>query len=101
MFVYLKEVSLNGLKTILLIHGAVAIGALGVLTQRTAIAQVLLTARLALAFALVGIMLVGIGQVIVIQRAGADSGRIVGKLAGTLRWKKVAAFGRYSKRYLP
>jgi len=97
---YLRDLSTNGIRTILLVHGAVAIGALNALTQKQAEANVLLAAKLALLFSILGIISVGAGQVILFQALAKVNGRIRSKIATTIRWKKLLAVGRYSGKNL-
>jgi len=67
----IKEMGLNGLKTILLIHGAVAVGALNIIAQaKPESSQLLLAGKLGLAFSLLGIMIVGLGQVMMVIKIG-------------------------------
>ena len=96
---FLRELALNGMKSMLLIHGGVALGALGVLTQGTGGPQLMLTAKAALGFALIGMLLLGIGQFIMVVRMMSLNSRLEGRLATVLTWKKLSAFGRYFTRY--
>lgn len=96
---YLREIALNGMKSMLLIHGGVAVGAPSVLTQQTGGSQVVLTAKFALGFALLGMIWLGLGQLIMVNRMLSINSRLEGKLASTLTWKKVAAFPHYFTRY--
>jgi hypothetical protein len=98
---YLQQVRLNGLKTILIIHGAVAIGALGVLTQKSSdmVANTVLAAKIALICALMGMFMLGIGQVLILVRSGPLFERIAAKASRKIRWSKVRAFNRYLRRY--
>ncbi len=92
--------SLNGLKTILLFHGAVAIGSLNIIAQvKHENLQLLLAAKLGLAFSLAGIMLIGLGQMIMIVKIGEMNSKLAGQLASQIKWRKLRAFGRYMQRY--
>ena len=97
----IKEMGLNGLKTILLIHGAVAVGALNIIAQvKPENSQLLLAAKLGLAFSLAGIMLVALGQVIMIITIGELNSKLSGRLANQIKWNKLRAFSRYMQRYM-
>lgn len=97
---YFREVSLNGQKTIYLLHGAVAIGALNILVQKEQPSgQIILTAKLAIIFSSLGILLAGIGQVISFYFGSEFVTRIRAKLASPIKWAKIRAFPRYIKRY--
>ena len=96
----IKEMGLSGLKTVLLIHGAVAVGALNIIAQvKPENLQLLLAAKLGLAFSLVGIMMVGLGQVMMIIKIGDLNSKLSGRLASQIKWNKLRAFGRYTQRY--
>ena len=91
---------LNGLKTILLIHGAVAVGALNIIAQaKPESSQLLLAGKLGLAFSLLGIMIVGLGQVMMVIKIGGLNQKLSGRLASQIKWNKLRAFGRYTQRY--
>jgi len=99
-FGFLRDVSLNGMKTILLIHGGVAIGALGILTQRTTVdKQILFVGKIALGCALVGLTVAGLGQAFLVFREGNINARIMSELSGSPTWLKLNALSRFTKRY--
>lgn len=97
---FVKEVSLNGLRTILIVHGAVALGCLNVLGNAESIPSLLLAAKFGLLFSLVGIFLVGSGQLIAVLRMGRIAGRIDGWIATRIKWKRLIAIGRYTRRFM-
>jgi hypothetical protein len=93
---YQREMSLSGMKTLLLLHGAVALGALNAIIQNEAPQHVLLAARLALAFSLIGIFALGAGQVIGIYYSRAVSDAITRQVWTKTKWSKVRALSRYT-----
>lgn len=95
---YVREIALSGMKTILLLHGAVALGALNVLSQSNPSQNLVGTAKFAIAFSLIGIFMLGAGQVMLISLIGITYGKVLGKLSNKIRWSKVRAFGRYTLR---
>jgi len=94
----LTKISLEGLKTILVLHGAVALGALNILTDKEAVPLNLLAAKCALAFSLVGIIMLGLGQIIVVRAVSSMNDRIAGEISTIVHWKKLSAIGRYWRR---
>jgi len=97
---YNREVSLNGLKTIFLLHGAIAIGALNILAQHTTPGtQLVLTAKFAIIFGASGIVLAGLGQIIVYYFGTLMVTRVRAKLVGDVKWAKARAVSRYLDRY--
>src|SRR3984893_11600866 len=96
---FLKELSLSGLRIILVVHGAVALGALNILAQHAPEPRLLVAAEAALAFSLVGIMLVGLGQLWIVILLGDLNSRLTGRLGSKISWSKLRAFGRYLSRY--
>jgi hypothetical protein len=96
----LKEIGLSGLKTILLIHGAVALGALNIIAQSDSEKiQIILAAKLGLAFSLIGIALVGLGQLIMFIKMTEINSKLASKLSAKIRWNKLRAFWRYYRRH--
>jgi hypothetical protein len=92
------DMSLNGMKTLMLLHGAVALGALNLLSDKDAAISNISAAKFGLAFSLFGIMMLGLGQVIAIAVASKLNGTISGKLSTKLPWRKIRAMGRYWRR---
>jgi hypothetical protein len=95
-----QQISLNGLKAIFLFHGAIALGALNILARSDAPAtQLALTAKCAIAFSVLGIIIAGFGQLTIFYFGTAMVARVRGKLVGDVKWSKVRAVGRYFRRY--
>lgn len=102
-FKYVRELSLNGFKTIVLLHGAVALGSFNLLAQKhtTISASTILAAKLGLFFAVVGIISAGLGQLVSFHALSGLFGTIQGKLATVPRWSKIRAFGKYTQKFQP
>lgn len=97
-FKSLWELSLNGYKMLYLFHGAVALGSLNALTTKNPEKAVHLAAQLGLFFALLGIFAAGLGQLILVHQGGMAIGKINSVLYSKIKWKKLLALGRYSRR---
>ncbi len=94
----LWELSLNGYKMLYLIHGAVALGSLNALTIKNPEKAVHLAAQLGLFFALLGIFAAGLGQLILVREGSMAFTKIHSVLYSKIKWKKLLALGRYSRR---
>lgn len=94
----LNEISINGLKTILLVHGAVAVGALNILKDAASSATILMISRWALSFSVLGIVMYGVGVVIMIEVMGTLNEKMIGAISTKLPWRRVRALSRYFRR---
>lgn len=97
---YFREISIQGQKTVYLLHGAVALGALHILSQVTRPnAQIVLTAKCAIVFSALGILVAGFGQVTSFHFSSLLVNKIRGNFASEPKWRKVRAFSRYVRRH--
>jgi hypothetical protein len=96
---WIRDLAQNSLKSLLILHGAVAVGALNILTQEPS-ASLLLAAKLALVFAVLGIVAGIIGQIILFKIVSEASNSIRGRVFTKIRWKKLNALWRYNRRRL-
>lgn len=99
---YAEKISLAGINTILLLHGAVAIGSLNVIAQKAglAAATTVLAAKVGLAGSLIGIALLAVGQVLIFERVSTISQTIRGRLSLSPTQKKLSAMSRYWSKYV-
>lgn len=96
----LKELSIGGQKTILLLHGAVALGALNILTKSPAevASGLVITAKFAVVFSVIGILSLGLGQLLLFRGLATVSARLANRFSRKLRWRTLRAFHRWSRR---
>lgn len=96
-----EKLSLAGLNTIYLVHGAVAVGSLNALASKGNLptANIVAAAKFAMPCALAGIGLVGVGQIIVARYLTEMSSRVAGKLVGTVTNRRARSFSRYWSKY--
>jgi hypothetical protein len=89
---FFRKLSLEGMKLIFLLHGAIALGGLGILTQASGKpSQLVMVAKLAVCFSAFGILAAGMSQLAMLHFGLLLIGRIQGKLTGNVRWAKVRA----------
>lgn len=95
---YLEKVSLSGVSTIILLHGAVAVGALNSLSQKTGqlSREFIVAAKVAMFGALVGIFLAATGLFIVFIFLGRMTNTVHTKLVGgRFKYKRFNSLPRY------
>lgn len=98
---YLNSVALAGLKTIFLVHGALALASLAVLSGQVADPRwsVLIAARIALVAALVGLGMASIGQVLLFHFMSQEIVQVRSVLGARRRLRRLYALGRYIAKY--
>jgi hypothetical protein len=94
---FLEKVSLGGFNTIILLHGAVAVGALNILSKKSGEMTdgAIYAARFGLLAALIGILLAAFGMLTFFHFLTAISNTVSAHLVGPQRFRKVRAIGRY------
>jgi hypothetical protein len=96
-----EKLSLAGLNTIYLVHGAVAVGALNALASKQGAPDPSLAsaAKFAMPSALLGIALVATGQIVLARFGTEMSTRVAGKMIGTVTLRRARTFPRYWEKY--
>lgn len=94
---YVRDLAANGMKTLLLLHGAVALGALNIIAGNNT--ALLLAAKFALCFSLIGIIMLIVGQIIFIESLSTLSSTMAARLVHLMRWKKILAIPRFLRRH--
>jgi hypothetical protein len=78
---FLLKITAEGLKAILLVHGAAAVGALNVIIQSSNRSALIIgTSKFVLVAAIIGMIAVAIGQMILLRVFAAISWRVRGKI---------------------
>lgn len=94
-----SKLAQSGLGLIFAFHGAVVLGCMKILTEKTVASPVDLEARLGFAFGVIGLLLVGIGKLLLVQTLQKLAGRLRIKLSPNMQFAKLKAFPRYVRRY--
>ena len=99
---YSEKIALAGFNTILLLHGAVAVGALNALSQKAGqlTPQFIIAAKCSMFGALAGILLLACGQILQLEYLSRMSSRVAGSLLHSPKLKKFNAISRYWGRHL-
>jgi len=98
---YVEKLGFGGINLVIAFHGAVALGALKVLSEKPGDPLLLLTAKFAICSSLIGIFLIGVGKIVIIEYTNKFISRIRGKLVSYMRYKKLRALGRYYRKMNP
>lgn len=94
-----RIISVDALKTLYLVHGAVALGALNILSEPDGKPlSVMQASKLAIVFASTGLIAAGLGQMLSLHMANRIANRVRFKLFDDVRWSTVVAIGRYLRR---
>ena len=88
-----REIGLSGLKTILLLHGAVALGSLSIVAKEGPPHSALLAAKCGLFFAVIGIIALALGQLLMFETASKVSDEMEGKLSQRMNWSALLNIG--------
>jgi hypothetical protein len=94
---FTTKISLGAFNTMILLHGAVALGALNVLSQKSGDLNAAMAppAKWAIFGALLGILLLALGQVIMVHKLNEIANTVVGRLIYQYKFRKLRAIGRY------
>jgi hypothetical protein len=101
MLEFTERLSLAGISTLILLHGAVAIGALNALSEKAGelSSEFIFAAKLTLGGSLIGIFLIAWGQLTLFVFWSEIGGTISGRLLGPFKFKRFNALRRYLLKY--
>jgi len=94
---WIREFAQNAFKSLLILHGAVALGALNALVQHPQ-DQITIAAKFALIFAILGIVAAIVGQIILFNVIAAGTNYIGALVSTKIRWRRLRALWRYNSR---
>jgi hypothetical protein len=98
---YLSEISLEGLRSMILIHGAAVIAALGVISGQVGAPnqQLALAAKVMVTFSLCGLFATAIGFMIIFAYGSEATWSVRWKMVRPIRHRRLYAMGRYIRVY--
>ena len=99
---YINAVAVEGLKAIIIIHGALALASLAVLTGQVASphGSVLFAAQVGLLAAVLGMGMAAVGQILLFHFQGESIGRIQSVMGAPHSLRRLYALGRHFRRFI-
>ncbi|MER9950318.1 hypothetical protein [Mesorhizobium sp. M0047] len=99
---YIREISIEALRSMVLVNGAAIIAALTVLSGQIdhPWSAAVLVAKLTVFTSVVSLLMIAAGHALLFQRVGDVTGRVRGVLIGNTKHHKLYAVGRYLRRYV-